>query len=96
MLDRSPFEQRAYRWLVRHGVTAASELATALDGERTIVALETMVSDGIVLKDDNGTTVQYRLAGVNRRRSSSSSALLDGLVVAASREHPRPIDPPTA
>jgi ABC-type multidrug transport system fused ATPase/permease subunit/CRP-like cAMP-binding protein len=94
MLDRSPFEQRAYRWLVRHGMTTASELATALDGERTIAALETMVSDGIVLKDDNGTTVQYRLAGVNRRRSSSSSALLDGLVNAATLEQSRTSTPP--
>jgi ABC-type multidrug transport system fused ATPase/permease subunit len=88
MLDRSPFEQRAYRWLVRHGATTASGLATALDGDRTIVAVEAMVSDGIVLKEDDGVTVQYRLAGVNRRRSSSASAVLDGLIDAASGERP--------
>ena len=80
MLDRSPFEQRAYRWLVRHGMTTASALATALDGERTMKAVEAMVADGIVLKEDDGLTVQYRLAGVNRRRSSKASALLDGFV----------------
>lgn len=89
MLDRPVAEQRVYRWLVRHGATSANELATVLDGRITLSAVDAMVSDGIVLVDDDGSGAWYRLAGVHRRRSSSATAFLDELV-----DQAEPVRPP--
>jgi ABC-type multidrug transport system fused ATPase/permease subunit len=85
MLERSRGDQLVYRWLVRHGATSAHDLAAALIGHDAVASAEAMVADGLLLRVDHGGDVTYRLAGVRRRRSTSSGVVLDGLLDGSGR-----------